>query len=124
MYGIYLSIPKDLYLSCVLMFVCELLCMCKYLCLCIYSSIRHIFSWLLVIFISLSRAVVPTIQGYEDAGDFNMKERLKTSIRQNLVFYLCVGSIGFFGLILLIIMRRNWFVSHLFLYLFLSIYFL
>ncbi|XP_028082790.1 LMBR1 domain-containing protein 2 homolog A-like [Camellia sinensis] len=56
--------------------------------------------------ISLSRAVVPIIQGYEDAGDFTVAERLKTSVHVNLVFYLCVGSIGLFGLILLIILRK------------------
>jgi hypothetical protein len=56
---------------------------------------------------------VPTIQGYEDAGDFTMTERLKTSIHANLVFYLCIGAIGLFGLILLILLRRNWFASSL-----------
>ncbi|XP_039127247.1 LMBR1 domain-containing protein 2 homolog A isoform X1 [Dioscorea cayenensis subsp. rotundata] len=71
-------------------------------------GITFFWSWSYWSTFLLTWAVVPTIQGYEDAGDFNMKERLKTSIRQNLVFYLCVGSIGFFGLILLIIMRRNW----------------
>ncbi|CAM8904226.1 unnamed protein product [Rhodiola kirilowii] len=49
----------------------------------------------------LTWAVVPLIQGYEDAGDFTFKERLKTSIHENLVFYLVVGSIGLFGIILL-----------------------
>lgn len=55
----------------------------------------------------LTWAVVPLIQGYEDAGDFTMTERLKTSVHVNLVFYLIVGSIGLVGLILLITMRRN-----------------
>ena len=55
--------------------------------------------------------MAPLIQGFEDAGDFTVTERLKTSIRVNLVFYLVVGSIGIFGLILLIIMHRHWFVS-------------
>lgn len=59
----------------------------------------------------MSRLAVPLIQGYEDAGDFTMVERLKTSIHVNLVFYLVVGSIGLFGLILLITMHKNWFVS-------------
>lgn len=45
--------------------------------------------------------------GYEDAGDFTVTERLKTSIHRNLVFYLIVGSIGVIGLILLVTMRRN-----------------
>ncbi|KAG8642841.1 hypothetical protein MANES_12G130000v8 [Manihot esculenta] len=58
------------------------------------------------IMLSLSRAVVPLIQGFEDAGDFTVTERLKTSIRANLVFYLIVGSIGLFGLVLLILMKK------------------
>ncbi|KAF5936956.1 hypothetical protein HYC85_024462 [Camellia sinensis] len=56
--------------------------------------------------LGVRRAVVPIIQGYEDAGDFTVAERLKTSVHVNLVFYLCVGSIGLFGLILLIILRK------------------
>ncbi|KAK9018897.1 hypothetical protein V6N11_033942 [Hibiscus sabdariffa] len=46
--------------------------------------------------------------GYEDAGDFTVAERLKTSIHANLIFYLCVGSLGLVGVILFIIFRRNW----------------
>ncbi|KAM3694581.1 hypothetical protein ACJW31_07G068600 [Castanea mollissima] len=56
----------------------------------------------------LTWVVAPTIQGYEDAGDFTVTERLKTSIHANLVFYVCIGAIGLFGLILLILLRRNW----------------
>ncbi|XP_058096928.1 uncharacterized protein LOC131242353 isoform X5 [Magnolia sinica] len=71
------------------------------------GGIAFFWSWSYWSTFALTWAVVPTIQGYEDAGDFTVTERLKTSIRANLVFYLCVGSIGLFGLILLIIMRRN-----------------
>lgn len=60
--------------------------------------------------ISLSRTAVPIIQGYEDAGDFSVAERLKTSARVNLVYYSCVGSIALCGVILLIILHKNWFV--------------
>ncbi|XAR53036.1 hypothetical protein NMG60_11021423 [Bertholletia excelsa] len=56
----------------------------------------------------LTWAVVPILQGYQDAGDFTVTERLKTSIRVNLVFYLCEACIGLFGLVLLIIFRKNW----------------
>ena len=56
-------------------------------------------------------AVVPILQGYEDAGDFTVKERLKTSIHVNLVFYLIVGAVAFCGLILLFLLYRNWLVS-------------
>ncbi|XP_010266968.1 PREDICTED: LMBR1 domain-containing protein 2 homolog A-like isoform X2 [Nelumbo nucifera] len=71
-------------------------------------GIAFFWSWSYWSTFALTWAVVPLIQGYEDAGDFTVKERLRTSIQQNLVFYLSVGSIGFFGLILLICMRRNW----------------
>lgn len=54
---------------------------------------------------------MPLIQGYEDAGDFTVIERLKTSIHVNLIFYLIVGSIGLLGLILVITMHKNWFVT-------------
>ncbi|RDX90810.1 LMBR1 domain-containing protein 2-like A, partial [Mucuna pruriens] len=43
----------------------------------------------------LTWAVVPTIQGYEDAGDFTVRERLKTSLHGNLVFYLSGNVTGF-----------------------------
>ncbi|KAL4279922.1 hypothetical protein GQ457_03G004460 [Hibiscus cannabinus] len=58
----------------------------------------------------LTWVVAPTIQGYEDAGDFTVVERLKTSLHENLVFYLCVGSVGLVGLILFVIFSKNWFV--------------
>ncbi|KAL5982298.1 hypothetical protein ACLOJK_016369 [Asimina triloba] len=72
------------------------------------GGIAFFWSWSYWSTFALTWAVVPTIQGYEDAGDFTLTERLKTSIRANLVFYLCIGSIGLFGLILLIIMKRDW----------------
>ncbi|TKY59475.1 LMBR1 domain-containing protein A [Spatholobus suberectus] len=56
----------------------------------------------------LTWAVVPTIQGYEDAGDFTVKARLRTSLHGNLVFYLCLGSVALFGLILLISLHKNY----------------
>lgn len=56
---------------------------------------------------------MPLIQGFEDAGDFTMTERLKTSVHVNLVFYLILGAVGFIGLILLIMMHKHWFVSGL-----------
>ncbi|KAJ4953272.1 hypothetical protein NE237_030104 [Protea cynaroides] len=71
------------------------------------GGIAFCWSWSYWSTFILTWAVVPIIQGYEDAGDFTVKERMKTSIRVNLVFYLIVGSIGLFGFILLIIMR-NW----------------
>ncbi|KAJ9552110.1 hypothetical protein OSB04_016155 [Centaurea solstitialis] len=56
----------------------------------------------------LTWAVVPILQGYEDAGDFTVTERLKTSLHVNLVFYLLVGSVALIGLILLILLHHNW----------------
>lgn len=56
---------------------------------------------------------MPLIQGFEDAGDFTVSERLKSSVHVNLVFYAIVGSIGLLGLILLITMQKHWFVLNL-----------
>lgn len=61
---------------------------------------------------AIFRAVVPIIQGYEDAGDFTITERLKTSAHANLVYYLCVGAIGLFGLLLLVVVQEYRFISH------------
>ncbi|RDX80853.1 LMBR1 domain-containing protein 2-like A, partial [Mucuna pruriens] len=70
------------------------------------AYIRCKFPHMFQLFI-LSRAVVPLIQGFEDAGDFTVSERLKTSVHVNLLFYLIVGSIGLFGLILLIMTHNK-----------------
>ncbi|WJX47512.1 hypothetical protein P8452_34190 [Trifolium repens] len=72
------------------------------------GGISFFWSWSYWSTFLLTWAVVPLIQGFEDAGDFTVSERLKTSIHVNLVFYLIVGSIGLFGLILLIMMHRHW----------------
>ncbi|KAL7001889.1 hypothetical protein U1Q18_003035 [Sarracenia purpurea var. burkii] len=72
------------------------------------GGISFFWSWSYWSTFLLTWAVVPIIQGYEDAGDFTVAERLKTSVHVNLVFYLCIGSIGLFGLILLIVLRKNW----------------
>lgn len=72
------------------------------------GGISFFWSWSYWSTFLLTWAVVPIIQGYEDAGDFTVTERLKTSVHVNLVFYLCVGSIGLCGLILLIILRKDW----------------
>lgn len=65
------------------------------------------------LFILSNRLVVPLIQGFEDAGDFTLVERLKTSIHANLVFYAILGLVGLLGLILLITMRKSWCVLFL-----------
>ncbi|XP_038697362.1 LMBR1 domain-containing protein 2 homolog A-like isoform X1 [Tripterygium wilfordii] len=72
------------------------------------GGISFFWSWSYWSTFLLTWAVVPLIQGFEDAGDFTVKERLKTSVHVNLVFYLILGSIGLFGLVLLIMMRKDW----------------
>ncbi|KAK9048827.1 hypothetical protein SSX86_032206 [Deinandra increscens subsp. villosa] len=72
------------------------------------GGISFFWSWSYWSTFLLTWAVVPILQGYEDAGDFTVSERLKTSIHVNLVFYLIVGAVGFFGLILLILLQKNW----------------
>lgn len=58
---------------------------------------------------------MPVIQGYEDAGDFTVRERLKTSAQVNLIYYLCVGVVALCGLILLVIMHKDWLAFYFFL---------
>ncbi|CAN1182999.1 LMBR1 domain-containing protein 2 homolog A [Linum perenne] len=70
------------------------------------DAISFLWSWSYWSTFLLTWAMVPLIQGFEDAGDFTVTERLKTSIHANLVFYLIVGSVGLFGLILLILMDK------------------
>lgn len=72
------------------------------------GGISFFWSWSYWSTFLLTWLVVPLIQGYEDAGDFTVRERLKTSIHVNLVFYLILGLIGFIGLVLLIMMRKDW----------------
>ncbi|XP_027334109.1 LMBR1 domain-containing protein 2 homolog A isoform X1 [Abrus precatorius] len=72
------------------------------------GGISFFWSWSYWSTFLLTWAVVPLIQGFEDAGDFTVSERLKTSVHVNLIFYLIVGSIGLFGLILLIMMHKTW----------------
>ncbi|KAI3506505.1 hypothetical protein L1887_28866 [Cichorium endivia] len=72
------------------------------------GGISFFWSWSYWSTFLLTWLVVPLIQGFEDAGDFTVRERLKTSIHVNLVFYLILGLIGIFGLILLIMMRNDW----------------
>lgn len=72
------------------------------------GGISFFWSWSYWSTFLLTWLAVPLIQGYEDAGDFTMIERLKTSIHVNLIFYLIVGSIGLLGLILVITMHKNW----------------
>ncbi|XP_057751064.1 uncharacterized protein LOC130969395 isoform X1 [Arachis stenosperma] len=72
------------------------------------APISFFWSWSYWSTFLLTWAVVPLIQGFEDAGDFTVSQRLKTSVHVNLVFYLIVGTIGLVGLILLIMMHKKW----------------
>ncbi|XP_014509133.1 LMBR1 domain-containing protein 2 homolog A [Vigna radiata var. radiata] len=72
------------------------------------GAISFFWSWSYWSTFLLTWVVVPLIQGFEDAGDFTVSERLKTSLHVNLIFYVIVGSIGIFGIILLVMMHRHW----------------
>jgi len=45
---------------------------------------------------------IPIHQGYVDAGDFSVSGRLRTSIRDNLIFWLIMVVVGITGIMLLI----------------------
>ncbi|KAK4264948.1 hypothetical protein QN277_026061 [Acacia crassicarpa] len=72
------------------------------------GTISYLWSWSYWSTFLLTWAVVPLIQGFEDAGDFTVSERLKTSLHVNLAFYLLVGAVGLIGLIFLIMMHKTW----------------
>ncbi|XP_019463615.1 PREDICTED: LMBR1 domain-containing protein 2 homolog A-like isoform X1 [Lupinus angustifolius] len=72
------------------------------------AGISFFWSWSYWSTFLLTWAAAPLIQGFEDAGDFTVSERLKTSLHVNLIFYLILGSIGLIGLIILIMMRKAW----------------
>ncbi|OQU76068.1 hypothetical protein SORBI_3010G087300 [Sorghum bicolor] len=72
------------------------------------SDVRFFWSWSYWSTFILAWSIVPTLQGYEDSGDFTFRERLKASIHKNMTYYAIVGAIGLFGLILIIIMRHDW----------------
>ena len=46
--------------------------------------------------------ILPIHQVYEDAADFSVGARLKTSIRENLIFYAVIVVVAMFGIILLL----------------------
>ncbi|XP_071736915.1 uncharacterized protein [Rutidosis leptorrhynchoides] len=72
------------------------------------GGVSFFWSWSYWSTFLLTWAVVPILQGYEDAGDFTVTERLKTSLHVNLLFYVIVGSVALIGLILLILLHHNW----------------
>ncbi|KAK9048652.1 hypothetical protein SSX86_032382 [Deinandra increscens subsp. villosa] len=72
------------------------------------GGVSFFWSWSYWSTFLLTWAVVPILQGYEDAGDFTVTERLKASLHVNLLFYVIVGSVALFGLILLILLHHNW----------------
>lgn len=60
------------------------------------------------------RAIIPIMQGYEDSGDFTVRERLRTSIRGNLILIGVVGSVAITGVIILLATKRMaWCVAQL-----------
>ncbi|CAI5517176.1 unnamed protein product [Closterium sp. Naga37s-1] len=50
----------------------------------------------------LTWVIIPIMQGYEDAGDFTAKERLRTSVRTNLMLIGIVGAVAVVGIIILL----------------------
>ncbi|GBG59074.1 hypothetical protein CBR_g24418 [Chara braunii] len=66
------------------------------------STAKHVswmWSWAYWSTQFLTWAIIPIHQGYADAGDFTVLARLKTSLRDNLLFYGIMGALGIVGLI-------------------------
>jgi len=54
----------------------------------------------------LTWLIIPIHQGYVDAGDFTISGRLRTSIRDNLLFWLVMIVVGVIGIAMLIFMAH------------------
>lgn len=48
----------------------------------------------------LTWIVIPLFQGYVEAGDFTFFGRVRSSIKDNFLFYIIMGSLGFIGLLI------------------------
>ncbi|MCO5589145.1 hypothetical protein L7F22_043111 [Adiantum nelumboides] len=67
---------------------------------------QRLTTYAIISLLQFYRLIVPLLQGYEDAGDFTVTGRLKTSIHVNLVFYLSVGTVGLLGIAILLILHK------------------
>lgn len=54
----------------------------------------------------LTWLLLPFFQYYADAGDFSVKARCMTSLRDNMVLIACAGAAGALGIIVLLATRR------------------
>lgn len=59
----------------------------------------------------LTWLLLPFFQLYSDAGDFTVKERLKTSAKENAMFYGIVASLGIVSVFILVVTRGISFAS-------------
>ncbi len=59
---------------------------------------------LICIWTTIVRFLVPLLQGYEDAGDFTVTKRLKTSVQGNLMLYGAVGVVSMIGVFIMVFM--------------------
>ncbi|KAJ7552379.1 hypothetical protein O6H91_06G052900 [Diphasiastrum complanatum] len=69
-------------------------------------GIKLFWSWSYWSTFLLTWIIVPILQGYEDAGDFSVSERLKASVQLNVVYYSSVGAIGLLGVVILILLHK------------------
>jgi hypothetical protein len=53
----------------------------------------------------LTWLLLPFFQLYSDAGDFTVRERLKTSAKENAMFYAVVAGLGIVGVFILVVTR-------------------
>ena len=53
----------------------------------------------------LTWLLLPLHQLYADAGDFTVRARLRTSVRENAMFYAVSGVLGLIGMLILVITK-------------------
>jgi hypothetical protein len=68
------------------------------------KTIGILWSWSYWSTFILTWFLVPLLQGYEDAGDFTVANRLKTSAQGNLMLYGAVGAVSMIGVFIMVFM--------------------
>ncbi len=55
----------------------------------------------------INRVVYPIMQSYVLTGEFSVKEKIFTSIKENLIFYLIIGVVGIVAGLWILIANRT-----------------
>ncbi|KAL7722085.1 LMBR1 family region protein [Entamoeba marina] len=72
-----------------------------------HNTLRVVWNFLYWGTTVLCWTAIPFLQSYCSAGDFHIIERVKTSLRENIIFYLVVGAVCGVFLVMFLIWNKN-----------------